>query len=93
MVAVVVVALPLAMEASIIQCLSQARIYWEGCSRKGIQHKMGDDEGGGTDSHLGWCPNGCRPADFGCILASVIFPCTIKWRAVMEEVDKGRSEF
>jgi len=25
--------------------------------------------------------------------ASVIFPCSIRWRAVMEEVDKGCSEF
>jgi len=25
--------------------------------------------------------------------ASVIFPCSIRWREVMEEVDKGCSEF
>ena len=31
--------LPLAMQASIIQCLSQAMINWEDCSRNGIQHK------------------------------------------------------
>jgi len=39
---------------------------------------MGDDRGGGTDS------------------PDVIFLCSIKsrrWQAVMEEVDKGRSEF
>jgi len=39
---------------------------------------MGDDRGGGTDS------------------PDVIFLCSIKsrrWRAVMEEVDKGCSEF
>jgi len=31
-------------------CLSQARINWEGCGRKGIWHKNGRDDGGrGTD--------------------------------------------
>jgi len=40
---------------------------------------------------MGW-----RPVQMDCLFASVIFPCTTKsrrWRAVMEEVDKGCSEF
>jgi len=48
---------------------------------------VGDEGGGGTDSVDG--------VDFGAS-ASVIFPCTIKsrrWQAMMEEVDKGCSEF
>lgn len=37
------------VQSSITQRLSQARINWEGCSKKGIRHKTGgDDEGGGT---------------------------------------------
>jgi len=28
------------MQASIFWCLSQARINWDSCARKGIQHKM-----------------------------------------------------
>jgi len=33
-----------------ICCLSQARIHWEGCARKGIQHKNGGDgRDGGTN--------------------------------------------
>jgi len=52
---------------------------------------MGDGGGGGTD-------NPDRVAFWWIVgaFASVIFPCTIKsrrWRAVMEEVDKGCSEF
>jgi len=31
------------MQASIIGGLSEARINWEGCARKGIQHKNGED--------------------------------------------------
>jgi len=34
---------PPGMQASIYRCLSQVRINWEGCSRKGIQHKNKDD--------------------------------------------------
>ena len=74
---------PLGMQASIVQCLSQARINWEGCDRKGIWHKNG--------VWLMW-----RHWRFGWgASASVIFPCTIKskrWWAVMEDVDKGCSE-
>jgi len=79
------------MQASIIWCLSQARINWEGCGRKGTWHKMGDDGGGGTDS-LDWVAS--KRIVGAC--ASVIFPCTIKSRrrqAVIEEIDKGFSEF
>ena len=55
--------------------------------------KMGNDGGGGTDS-----PDkvASRQIVGFCASASVIFPCTIKsrrWQAVMEEVDKGCSEF
>ena len=52
---------------------------------------MGDDEGRGTDSADGVASRRIVSAS-----ASVIFPCTInsrRWRAVMEEVDKGCSEF
>ena len=41
---------------------------------------------------MGWHPDGLSV----CVCAFVIFPCTIKskrWRAVVEEVDKGCSEF
>ena len=77
------------MQASIIRCLSQAGINWEGCGRKGIQRKNGgDDGGGGTDS-----PDGVASRLIVGAPASVIFPCTISWQAVMDEVDKGRAEF
>jgi len=79
------------MQASNIQCLSQARINCEGCIRKGIWHKMGDVGGGGTES-----PDMVASRWIVGAPASVIFPCTIKsrrWRAAMEEVDKGCSEF
>jgi len=35
--------LPPGMQASIIWCLSYARINWEGCARKGIRCKNGGD--------------------------------------------------
>jgi len=44
---------PPGMQASITRCLSQVRINWKGYGRKGIWRKMGDDEGGGTDSSNG----------------------------------------
>jgi len=53
--------------------------------------KMGDDGGGGTDRTDGVVSRQIVGAS-----ASAIFPCTIKsrrWRAVMEEVDKGCSIF
>ena len=31
-----------------ICCLSEARINWEGCGRKDIQHKKWGDDGGGS---------------------------------------------
>jgi len=78
------------MQASIILCLSQAGINWEGCGRKGIQRKNGGMmEVGAPIVRMGW--RRCVGAP-----ASVIFPCTIKsrsWQAVMDEVDKGRAEF
>jgi len=56
-----------------IWCLSQARINWDGCGRKGIRHKNGGwwrwvaDQSGwsGASRIVG-------------VSASVIFPCTIK---------------
>ena len=78
-------------QASIIQCLSQARINWEGCDRKGIRcANGGDDEGGGTDSL-----DGVVSRRFVSASASVIFPCIIKSSngERMEEVDKGCIEF
>ena len=35
------------VQSSIFLCLSQARINWEGCGRKGIQRKTGANDGGG----------------------------------------------
>ena len=32
---------PLGMQASIFDCLCQARINWEGSGRKGVRHKNG----------------------------------------------------
>ena len=91
---------PLGMQASIIRCLSQARINWEGCDRKGIRRKnaefnlwLGVMEVGALIVRMKWRP------DRGPIIsafASVIFPCTIKsrrWRAIMAKVCKGCSEF
>jgi len=52
---------------------------------------MGDDGGGGTDS-----PDGVVSRWFVSAPALVFFPCAIKsqrWRAVVEEVDKGCSKF
>jgi len=47
------------MQASIIHCLSQARINWEICGRKGIQSKKwGDDGGGAPIIQVGWRPDG-----------------------------------
>jgi len=46
---------------------------------------------GGTDS-----PDGVASRQIVRASASVVFPCTIKsrrWRAIMEEVDKGCKEF
>ena len=79
------------MRASIIRCLSQAGINSNGCGRRAFGVKLGDDGGGGTDSLDGVASRWIVGAS-----ASVIFPCTIqsrRWRAVMEEVDKGRSNY
>jgi len=78
------------MQASIILCLFQARINGEGYGRKGIWHKNGVMMGVGAPIvQMGRCPAVHASA-------SVIFHCTIRsrrWRAIMEEVDKGCSEF
>ena len=56
--------------------LSQGRINWEGCSRKGIQCKYGDDGGG---SLIG--PDGVVPIRIvGVCLYYLVFACTIKSR-------------
>jgi len=49
---------PQDMQAFIIQCLSQARINWEGCGRKAVQLKIGDDLGGSLIVWMGWRPDG-----------------------------------
>jgi len=52
---------------------------------------VGDDGGRGTDG-----PDGVASRQVVGTSDSVIFPCTIesrRWRAVVEEVDKGCSEF
>ena len=40
------------MQSSIFLCLSQARINWEGCGRKGIRRKNGGIDGGGLLNSL-----------------------------------------
>jgi len=54
-----------------IWCLSQARINWEGCGRKGIRRKIGegDDGGGGIDG-----PDGVASSWIVGERASIIFP-------------------
>ena len=83
------------VQVSIIQCLSQARINWEGCSRKVIRHKNG-----------GWCiysPDGMASRWIAGVSASFI-PWWIfstlslhhksrRWRAKIEDVDEGCSKF
>jgi len=59
-----------------IWCLSQAKIKWEDCDRKGIQRKNGGDDGGGSLIS----PDGVAPIQMVGVSASVIFPCTIKSR-------------
>jgi len=54
--------------------LLEARINWEGYSRKGIQHKNGADNGDGSLISL----VGVAPSRIVGVCASVIFPCTIK---------------
>ena len=45
--------------SQLIQCLSQARINWEGCSRKGIRRKnVGMMEAGAPIVRMGWHPDG-----------------------------------
>jgi len=83
--------LPPGMQASIIWCLSQARINCEAGAERGFDVKMGGDGFEGTDSL-----DGVVSRRIVGVSASVIFPCTIKsrrWQAVMEEVDKGCSKF
>jgi len=57
-----------------IWCLSQARINWEGCGRKGIK-KMGNERGGSLISL-----DGVAPSQIIGVSASDISPCTIKYR-------------
>ena len=59
------------MQASIIRCLSQARINWGGAAEKAFGVKMGDDGGGGTGN-----PDGVASRWIVCASATVIFPHT-----------------
>jgi len=59
-----------------IWCLSQARIEWEDCSRKGIRRKKMVGDGGGSLIS----PDGVAPSRMVGVSASVIFPCTTKSR-------------
>jgi len=82
---------PPGIKASIIRYLSQARKIGRVATEKAFGIKMGDDESGGTRSLDGVAFRRIVGAS-----ASVIFLCTIKarrWRAIMEEVDKGCSKF
>jgi len=63
------------MQASKIQCLSQARTNWEGCDRKGIRRKMGGVMGRNTVSSDGVASTRTIGAS-----ASIIRPCTTKSR-------------
>jgi len=52
---------PLDMQASIIRHLSQARINWDGCGRKGIRLKNGEMmEMGAPIVQMGGVQTGCR---------------------------------
>jgi len=76
------------MQASIILCLSQAKINWEGCGRNGIRCKNGEMmEVGAPVVRMGASRR---------IVPLVIFLHTIKtrrWQEIMEGADKGCSEF
>jgi len=79
------------MQASIIRCLSQARINGRVAAEKAFSIKTGGDSGMGTDS-----PDGVAHRQIVGASASVLFTCTIKsrrWREEMDEVNKGCSEF
>ena len=83
--------MPLGMQTSSIRGLSQARINWDGCGRKSIQHKNGGWWRWGSNSLCGIASKQAVGA-----FASAICPCAIKcrrWWAVMEKVDKWFSEF
>jgi len=69
---------PLSMQSSIFLCLSQARINWEGCSRRASDVKMGGKGGDGGGSIIS--SDGVAPIRIVGVSASVIFPCTIKSR-------------
>jgi len=60
-------------------------------TKRAFSIKMGGCWSGGTDS-----PDWVASRHILGASASITFPCTVKsrkWRAVMEEVDKGCSEF
>ena len=73
----VLLAKPRSMQSSIFLCLSQARINWEGCDRKGIPRKNGGmmEVGQSLTSSDGMAPTWTVG-----VSTSVIFPCTIKSR-------------
>ena len=58
-----------------IWCLSQDKVKWEGCGRKGIRRKKwGEDDGGGSLISL----DKVAPVPMAGESASFIVPCTIK---------------
>ena len=82
---------PLGMQASIIWCLSQARIDGRVAAERAFGMKLGGWWRWGTDS-----PDGVASRWIVGASASAVFPCSIKsrrWWAIMEEVDKWCSEF
>jgi len=59
-----------------IWCLSQAKINWEGCGRKGIRHKNGGDDLRGSLIS----PDEVASSWIVGVSVSVIFPCALKSR-------------
>jgi len=64
------------MQSSIFLCLSQARINWEGCDRKGIRHKNGGIDGDGFLISL----DGVAPTQIVSVTASCYPPLHHKSR-------------
>ena len=71
-----------------IWCLSQARINWEGCVRKGILRKNdGDGRGGGhqlvwirwQSIQTNWCPHLCHSHHFYAGCPSLHNPPNLSW--------------
>jgi len=79
------------MQASIILCLSQAKINWEGCGRNGILCKNGEMmEVGAPVVRMG-ASRRIVGASASCYLSHTIK--SRRWQEIMEGADKGCSEF